>query len=74
MPGTLPEPEGYREDFTFAPRHLGTLRFNDAEILTVEELLDEDGYPVHGHFNMTFENSITGDVYSKAVTFTADPT
>lgn len=66
-------PEGYREDFTFAPRHLGTLRFNDAEILTVEELLDEDGYPSHGQFNMTFENSITGEVRSRVVNFNADP-
>jgi len=71
MPGILPE--GYREDFTFAPRHLGTLRFNDAEILTVEELLDEDGNPVHGNFDMTFENSITGEVRNRVVSFNADP-
>ena len=62
----------YQQDFTFNPRHLGTLRFNDAEILTVEELLDEDGYPVHRRFNMTLENSITGEAYSKVVTFAAD--
>lgn len=63
----------YQQDFTFNPRHLGTLRFNDAEILTVEELLDEDGNPVHGHFNMTLENSITGEVRSRVVTFNPDP-
>ena len=69
MEGTLP----VEKDFTFAPRHLGTLRFNDAEILTVEEVLDKDGYPVHSKFNMTLENSITGEADSKVVTFTAAP-
>ena len=62
----------YQQDFTFNPRHLGTLRFNDAEILTVEEVLNEDGYPVHGHFNMTLENSITGEVHSIEVAFNSD--
>ena len=63
----------YTQDFTFSPRHLGTLRFNDAEILTVEELLDDDGNPVHGNFDMTFENSITGEVRNRVVSFNADP-
>ena len=68
MEGTLPE--GYREDFTFAPRHLGTLRFNDAEILTVEEMLDQEtGEPVHGHYIAYLENSITGEKLEQELSF-----
>ena len=70
----MPASVQHRMDFTYAPRHLGTLRFNDAEILTVEEVLDEDGYPVHSQFNMTLKNSIAGEAYSQVVTFAADPT
>lgn len=52
----------YQQDFTFTPRHLGTLRFNDAEILTIEEVLNPDtGEPIHGSYAVTLENSITGD-------------
>lgn len=63
-------PEGYRQDFTFAPRHLGTLRFNDAEILTIEEVLDPDtGAPVHRAYAVTLENSITGDKTTRDLSF-----
>ena len=68
MAGILPE--GYREDFTFAPRHLGTLRFNDAEILTIEEVLDPNtGNPQHGHYIAYLENSITGTKLEQELTF-----
>lgn len=68
MEGTLPE--GYRKDFTFAPRHLGTLRFNDAEILTIEEVLDPTtGKPDHGHFIAYLENSITGTKLEQELSF-----
>lgn len=66
MVGTLPE----RTDFTFTPRHLGTLRFNDAEILTIEEVLDQEtGEPVHGSYTVYLENSITGTKLTQALNF-----
>ena len=60
----------YQQDFTFTPRHLGTLRFNDAEILTIEEVLDEEtGEPVHRIYNISLENSITGSKSTELVSF-----
>lgn len=62
----------YTQDFTFNPRHLGTLRFNDAEILTIEEVLDQEtGEPVHGHYTAYYENSITGETLEQALDFLA---
>ena len=66
MPGTSPE----RTDLTFTPRHLGTLRFNDAEVLTIEEVLDPTtGEPQHGYFIAYLENSITGTKLEQELTF-----
>lgn len=60
----------YTQDFTFNPRHLGTLRFNDAEILTIEEVLDQEtGEPKHGNFTVYLENSITGEKLTQALNF-----
>ena len=60
----------YQQDFTFNPRHLGTLRFNDAEILTIEEVLDPTtGDPDHGHYIAYLENSITGEKLEQELTF-----
>lgn len=60
----------YQQDFTFTPRHLGTLRYNDAEILTIEEVLDPDtGEPVHGQYTAYLDNSITGDQLTASLTF-----
>lgn len=60
----------YTQDFTFNPRHLGTLRFNDAEILTIEEVIDrETGEPEHGNFTVYLENSITGEKLTRALNF-----
>ena len=69
MPESLPE--GNQKDFTFAPRHLGTLRFNDAGILTIEEVLNQTtGEPVYGHFIAYLEDSITGTKLEQELTFT----
>lgn len=66
MEGTLP----VEKDFTFAPRHLGTLRFNDAEILTIEEVLNQEtGEPEHGNFTVYLENSITGEKLTRTLNF-----
>lgn len=60
----------YTQDFTFSPRHLGTLRFNDAEILTIEELINQEtGEPEHGSFTVYLENSITGKKITRSLTF-----
>jgi hypothetical protein len=60
----------YQQDFTFNPRHLGTLRFNDAEILTIEEALDQEtGEPVHDNFTVYLENSITGEKLTRSLNF-----
>lgn len=63
----------YQQDFTFTPLHLGTLRFNDAEILTVEEAVDEEtGEPMHGVFEFTLTNSITGTSATHDIDFNTD--
>lgn len=60
----------YTQDFTFNPRHLGTLRFNDAEILTIEEVLDQEtGEPKHGNFTVYLENSITREKVTRTLNF-----
>lgn len=59
-----------RQDFTFEPRHLGTLRFNDAEILTIEEVLNQEtGEPEHGKYTAYLENSITGEKLTQDLNF-----
>lgn len=67
MEGTLP----VEKDFTFAPRHLGTLRFNDAEVLTVIEVLEEDGTPKHGVYTLFLDDDITGTHETRTVDFTS---